>query len=138
MTFHSFFFCNSINKNSPKHLYFIDTRLMTDITSPYRHDITEILLKVALNTINHHLHPVSTSFNRHKYMLYIYPIYMYNEGCRGRERMDLQLLVQSVPITTLSLIPPTLNNTHETFIPPIHIIKVGGMIKNLGCLQPLM
>jgi hypothetical protein len=92
MTLH-ILFCNSINKNPPKHLYLIDTLLMTDMTSPYRHDITEILLNVALSTINHHFHPVSTSFKRHTYMLYIYPIYMYNEGRRGRDRMDLQLLV---------------------------------------------
>ena len=71
MTLH-IFFCNSINKNPPKHLYLIDTLLMTDMTSPYRHVITEILLNVALSTINHHFHPVSTSFKRHTYMLYIY------------------------------------------------------------------
>jgi hypothetical protein len=71
------FFCNSINKNPPKHLYLIDTLLMTDMTSPYHHDITEILLNVALSTINHHFHPVSTSCTTKAVVVVIVWIYNY-------------------------------------------------------------
>jgi hypothetical protein len=104
--------CKVVLYVTPKHMvYTVKPVLGTPVSSTNKtdhHNITEILLKVALNTINH----VSTNWHLQHcqffYFSYIYNHYNYQYVCRKKKRCKVVLFV--TPKHTVYTVKPVYTN----------------------------